>query len=83
MLVIRNKNNSIIRVENQSLESGATGINSGSTVSERQVASMLENSKTVFHKNKVKQQTLGTTKLQMKTSLHRPAGPLTHLNFAQ
>ena len=32
--------------------------------SERQVASILKISKTAVHKNKVKQQTLGTTKLQ-------------------
>ena len=32
--------------------------------SERQVASILKISKTAVHKNEVKQQTLGTTKLQ-------------------
>ena len=43
--------------------------------SERQVASILKISKTAVHKNKVKQQTLRTTKLQ--TGRGRNDSPLT------
>lgn len=51
--------------------------------SERQVASILNISKTAVQKNKVKQQTLGTARLQTgrgQKQLHGPGWLSTHLN---